>query len=100
MSRLLTLLRGTGAGLALALAFLPAVLLGSSGAVSPGSAGDATPTSRAGESDWGGVEQVLNQQAAPDDDDVPDSVWGVGGGVAGAAIVAALGYKFWLGRRR
>ena len=99
MPRLLTLLRGTGAGLALALAFLPAALLGASGVGSPGSARDATPTSRAGGSDWGAVEQVLNQQAATDDD-VPGWVWGVGGGAAGAAIVAALGYKFWLERRR
>ena len=98
MPRLLTLLRGAGAGLALALAFLPAVLLGSSGVVAP--ARDAPPVSAVGDSDWGGVERVLRQQASADDDDVPGWVWGVGGGAAGAAIVAALGYKFWLGRRR
>jgi hypothetical protein len=100
MPRLLTLLRGAGAGLALALAFLPAVLLGSSGVVAPAGARDATPVLAVGDSDWGGVERVLRQQVPADDDDVPGWVWGVGGGAAGAAIVAALGYKFWLGRRR
>ena len=100
MPRLLTLLRGAGAGLALALAFLPAVLLGSSGVVSPAGGRDASSVSAVGDRDWGGVERVLRQQAPADDDDVPGWVWGVGGGAAGAAIVAALGYKFWLGRRR
>ena len=100
MPRLLTLLRGAGAGLALALAFLPAVLLGSSGVVSLAGGRDATPVSAVGDGDWGGEERVLRQQASADDDDVPGWVWGVGGGAAAAAIVAALGYKFWLGRRR
>ncbi len=100
MPRLLTLLRGAGAGLALALAFLPAVLLGSSGVVSPAGARDATAAGAVGGSDWGGVEQVLRQQAPADDDDVAGWVWGVGGGAAGLAIAAALGYKFWLERRR
>jgi hypothetical protein len=100
MPRLLTPLRGAGAGLALALAFLPAVLLGSSGVVSPAGARDASLANAVADSDWGGVEQVLRQRAPADDDDVPGWVWGVGGGAAGAAITLALGYKLWLGRRR
>ncbi len=100
MRRLLSLLRRTGAELALALALLPALLLGSSGSISPISARDASPVSRTSGSGGGVVELVLDRRVATEDDDVPDWVWGVGGGLSGTAIVVALGYKFWLERRR
>ena len=100
MPRLLTVLRGAGTGLALALAFLPALVLGGSGIPPPGVTDDRTPaSSQASGSEWGSVDQAASQQAPADDDDLPNWVWAVVGGTSGAAVAVALGYKLWLGRR-
>jgi hypothetical protein len=43
---------------------------------------------------------ILRQAVPVDqDDEIPDWVWGVIGGSAGAALAAAAGYSAWLRRR-
>ena len=95
MPHVITLLRVAATGLALALAFLPALAHG-------GGDGLTLVDERSfdgAEHSPGGASLVV-QADEPAGDNPPGWVWAVVGGSAGAVIAFALGYHLWLSRRR
>jgi len=83
------------ATVAVTLAFAPALIRAEG--VHPSSRSVADQTEQVNDSS---VTLVLRQIVpVAQEDEIPDWVWGVIGGSAGAALAAAAGYSAWLRRR-